>query len=472
MNVLSTSLQEKIKSRPTNTIPRSKQSVKDRNLHAQRLKSIDILDKKIKLPIQFDGRKVWEGLLTTPENQGTCGSCWAFASVGTLADKFNIQSMGLMNITLSVAKLILCDFNDADAYIKHGEKNWLEVGIQESKSNKTTACFGNSLADAWRYLFIYGTNTEDCVPYNKKYGKFKELDGLGSFTNPQKMPICSQVTGPIKDMCANFTYDMYNSDETGTPARFFRNIHYYALAGVSADGGSQKNLMYNLFRWGPLSTTFIVYPDFYEFDAKNKIYEWNGEGPQVGGHAVEIIGWGTKNNIDYWDIKNSWGTDWGDGGYFRMIRGTNNCELEENVITGIPDFFYPLDHPRLADTTGLIWAESAKSVEERRSINTNMYQQGGGIDPSTGYSRRVMATMPWTDLSRPVPLNKLPNYTNWVAGIDASINNRTPYQSSKKEKNLKYSNQSIYTIISLITILVIILIIIGIIYLVNRKNHM
>ena len=64
-------------------------------------------------------------------------------------------------------------------------------------------------------------------------------------------------------------------------------------------------------------------------------------GEVVGGHALEIVGWGVDNGKKYWWIKNSWGEQWGLGGYFRMIRGTNNCHIEENVMAGVPDFFYP-----------------------------------------------------------------------------------------------------------------------------------
>ena len=156
-----------------------------------------------------------------------------------------------------------------------------------------------------------------------------------------------------------------------------------------------------------------------------------------------------------------------------MIRGVNNCEIEENVITGIPDFFYPLSNQNPSDIQGLVWAESTKSRKERKDINTFMGEAGGGIDPETGYTRRVMTTFSWIDFTRPVPLDDLPDYTNWVAGVDASIHNRTLYQSSvyDKKKDLEYSNQSIYTIIILLSILVWILIIIGIIYLVNSKNQ-
>ncbi|CAF1438778.1 unnamed protein product [Adineta steineri] len=41
-------------------------------------------------------------------------------------------------------------------------------------------------------------------------------------------------------------------------------------------------------------------------------------------HAVLLIGYGTDGNHDYWLVKNSWSTDWGDQGYMKMTRNQNN----------------------------------------------------------------------------------------------------------------------------------------------------
>jgi len=431
MNVLSENLIVKIKNNPVNSIVRSQSTKEDK--HLELLKTSVLPRKNIKIPDTFDGRVVWEGLLTEPQNQGSCGSCWAFASTGTLADKFNIQSMGNMFIDLSAAKLILCDFQGKELDIKHPEYNKELLSEQQIKSDNDSACFGNTLLDAWRYLFIIGTNTKDCVPYNSKYGVFKELSSLSSFSTPQRMPICSQVTGLLGDMCDDFTFNEYDAEETGTPARFFRSLHYYGVAGVSKDGGSEYNIRHNIYSWGPVSTTFKIYTDFYTFDVKNEIYEWNGKGPQVGGHAVEIVGWGNNGEKDYWIIKNSWGKEWGRNGYFYMIRGINNCEIEENVITGVPDFFYPVDHKI---SVPYIWGETSDVIEERKKV-TNFTTESGGIDPETGYTRRVMATMSWVDLSRPISLDELPNWYTWVAGKDGTFHNRLLY---KKNNNMKYKD--------------------------------
>jgi hypothetical protein len=469
MNTLSANVQAKIKARPTYTFLRNQASQEDKNKHDELIKSADAPDPRIKVPNEFDGRIIWKDLITSPQNQGGCGSCWSFSSTSCLADRFNIQSMGLLHLELSAAKLILCDV-DIFGTIKHPEKEQDNFSKKESKYSKTSGCFGNSLASAWEFLFLIGTNTEQCVPYNKNYGQFTKMDSLGSFTEPERMPTCTEVTGILGDMCSDFTFNEINSKETGTPARFYKVLHFYSVAGVPKDNGSEFHIRYNIFRWGPISTAFAVYPDFYTFDAKNDIYEWNGKNSQVGGHAVVIVGWGqNKNGKKYWIIRNSWGTKWGDGGYFKMVRGVNNCLIEENVIGGAPDYFYPLTFD--IQSKGLIKAESKKSIDKRRLYSIDITSQAGGIDPENGYTRRVLTTMPWIDTEKPINLDDLPKKELWIAGIDASYNNRTTYYKllDSKNEDLNYCKESIYTVITILGILGLLLIIVGIIYMIKKK---
>lgn len=48
-------------------------------------------------------------------------------------------------------------------------------------------------------------------------------------------------------------------------------------------------------------------------------------------HAVLLVGFGTENGVDYWKLKNSWSTNWGEDGYFRLKRGVNMCGLSDSA---------------------------------------------------------------------------------------------------------------------------------------------
>lgn len=56
----------------------------------------------------------------------------------------------------------------------------------------------------------------------------------------------------------------------------------------------------------------------------------------TGNHAVKLIGWGVDHGVKYWLLVNSWGTEWGDHGLFKIRRGTNECGIEGRPTAGVP----------------------------------------------------------------------------------------------------------------------------------------
>ncbi len=76
---------------------------------------------------------------------------------------------------------------------------------------------------------------------------------------------------------------------------------------------------------GPLVGTMTVYEDFIRY-YRGGVYT-HVTGPLAGGHCICIIGY--DDNDDYWIGKNSWGTDWGELGFFRIAYG--ECAIDSSM---------------------------------------------------------------------------------------------------------------------------------------------
>jgi len=102
-----------------------------------------------------------------------------------------------------------------------------------------------------------------------------------------------------------------------------------------------------IFENGPVVVAFNAAPDLYYYDSgvfitnpTNPLIQSN-DNPDVNSwqytnHAVVCVGWGeTMHNgeiMPYWILKNSWGEDWGQNGYFNMLRGANLGAIENQAV--------------------------------------------------------------------------------------------------------------------------------------------
>lgn len=94
-----------------------------------------------------------------------------------------------------------------------------------------------------------------------------------------------------------------------------------------------ESLMTELMTNGPVEAAFTVYEDFVSY--KSGVYH-HVSGSALGGHAIKVIGWGVEDGTPYWEVVNSWNTDWGNGGHFRIRRGNNECGIEDEMVSGLP----------------------------------------------------------------------------------------------------------------------------------------
>ncbi|KAJ6652108.1 hypothetical protein lerEdw1_013365 [Lerista edwardsae] len=59
--------------------------------------------------------------------------------------------------------------------------------------------------------------------------------------------------------------------------------------------------------------------------------------PWMIDHAVLLVGYGTHNNVPFWAIKNSWGEDWGEQGYYYLHRGSRACGMNTMCSSAVVD---------------------------------------------------------------------------------------------------------------------------------------
>jgi C1A family cysteine protease len=55
-------------------------------------------------------------------------------------------------------------------------------------------------------------------------------------------------------------------------------------------------------------------------------------------HAVEIVGYGTENGIDYWKVRNSWGNSWGESGYIRIQKSSSTNDIGVCGLASEPSY--------------------------------------------------------------------------------------------------------------------------------------
>ncbi|CAI5773428.1 dipeptidyl peptidase 1 [Podarcis lilfordi] len=229
------------------------------------------------LPESWDWRNVNGVNYVSPvRNQASCGSCYAFASMGMLESRIRILTNNSQTPTLSPQQVVSC-------------------------SQYSQGCDGGfPYLIAGKYAQDFGVVEEDCFPYTAR-------DSPCTF----------------KSKCYHY---------------YATNYHY--VGGFY--GGCNAALMeLELLAHGPMAVAFEVYSDFLHYEGG--IYHHTGlRDPfnpfELTNHAVLLVGYGSDpaTGEKFWIVKNSWGERWGEGGYFRIRRGTDECAIESIAVAATP----------------------------------------------------------------------------------------------------------------------------------------
>lgn len=160
---------------------------------------------------------------------------------------------------------------------------------------KSDGCVGGNIDTVWNNIRDMGLVEEHCFPYK----------------SPNMTP-------------GNCTTDKQTGCKTYKATKICATV-------------TEQGIMREIKKHGPVVAAMVVYTDFLAYHSGvYRPFKTSSKIP--GAHAVEIIGWGNDKDTQdpYWVIKNSWGEDWGEDGYARVLRGIRELGLEDYVVTGTP----------------------------------------------------------------------------------------------------------------------------------------
>ncbi|EKX72895.1 cathepsin C, putative [Theileria equi strain WA] len=263
-------------------------------------------------------------------NQKRCGGCYTISALYTLQVRFIIQVSKLLKSGKAghrehALKQLLADL----------KRGYFDINDALSCIYLNQGCHGG-------YPYLVGKHA-------KEYGlHFVQVDG--DYTRYESEKDRLETIFRIVD---NQTCDNVNSNKL-----FY--AHSYGYVGGSyqcTKCSGEALMMQEIYENGPIvvgidgsflngrHTTGII--DFTDEDAKKRFGLCDVDGhPALSGweyttHAVAVIGWGeevSEHSVKkYWIIRNSWGKDWGDGGFFKLVRGENAFGVESEGVFIDPD---------------------------------------------------------------------------------------------------------------------------------------
>jgi C1A family cysteine protease len=234
-------------------------------------------------PTTLDWRNVGGITYVSPiKNQGSCGSCWAFAVTAGLESQAMIGTSGTQ-VDLSEQILVSC--------------------------SGAGSCSGGYTASASNYIRDYGLPVESCFAYTA--------------TN---------------NACSNACADW----QTGQATLY--SVKGWHTATTLTYPERVEGIKNALYTYGPVIASFYVYNDFYSY--RSGVYSYT-TGSYVGAHAVLIVGY--DDTLQAFIVKNSWGTGWGEAGYFMIayseVGGTSRFGYSVIAYDGYGDNPSPTPDP-------------------------------------------------------------------------------------------------------------------------------
>jgi cathepsin X len=227
------------------------------------------------LPAALDWANVnGTNFLTEIRNQHIpqyCGACWAFAATSSVADRIKIQRKAAFPEVLIAPQPILSCYK---------------------VPNYILGCQGGEAIAAYEFISQQGITDESCSAYQAK-GYTNGLD-------------CSD-----ESFCKN----CMPGEGCFEPAYYNK---YYVTEYGPAHG---EQAMITALQDGPISCGVCSTANFFA-NYTGGVYN-NTDFCEID-HDISVVGYGEENGTKFWKARNSWGTYWGEDGYFRVVRGAGN----------------------------------------------------------------------------------------------------------------------------------------------------
>ena len=291
------------------------------------------------LPIYFNWMDNDE--ITRPFNQGLCGSCWAVSAANCLSDVFVVSKKVNKNPNLSTTYILSCmpqgqcDGGDPALVANDISQNGIpsSVGCMDYSWCSDTGCGGDPLKH-----FNAG-NINQYVPPCQCNSNAADIsfDSSKKYFSENPSAIC------IPPKLSDFNY-MEAEQIKYYLGGMYGNIDKSEVDLSKKSVKDIQNLIkYSILTNGPVVGGFHVFKNFFKgsFKETNDIYvetcSYGGipgidyddiERDWVGSHAVVVVGWGqdtiNDETVDYWVVRNSWGTSWGKQGLWKMAMYGND----------------------------------------------------------------------------------------------------------------------------------------------------
>jgi len=131
-------------------------------------------------------------------------------------------------------------------------------------------------------------------------------------------------------LCSETDYPYRAVDQRCQASRCKPVIAPGQLKGYTNITAGESDFIDAVFSQGPISVLVEADTSAFQFYSSGVL-----DDPSCGtniDHAILLVGYGTEAGADYWAIKNSWGSSWGDQGYIYFVQGKNQCGINFGPI--------------------------------------------------------------------------------------------------------------------------------------------